>query len=180
MLRRIGIEAIEVRRADELAQVDGLILPGGESTTMVKFLTGENLLEPIRQFAGEGKPIFGTCAGAILLAREVTNPPQLSLGLLDVSIERNGYGRQLDSHIAEVATSLAGGAMEAVFIRAPRFTSLAAEVETLASIKGEPVFVRQGKIFAATFHPELTDDERAHRLFIEQALKHQQQSAVPS
>jgi pyridoxal 5'-phosphate synthase pdxT subunit len=173
MLNRIGVQALEVRRADELLQVDGLIIPGGESTTMLKFLTNENLLEPIRQFAGQGKPIFGTCAGAILLAREVLNPPQPSLNLLDITVERNAYGRQVDSHISEVETSLGGGAMEAVFIRAPRIRSIGKDVEELATIDAEPVLVKQGAILAATFHPELTNDERAHRYFIKIVLNHQ-------
>jgi 5'-phosphate synthase pdxT subunit len=170
MLNRIGVEAFEVRRADDLSQIDGLIIPGGESTTILKFLTNENLLEPIRLFAENGKPIFGTCAGAILLARDVLNPPQPSLGLLDITIERNAYGRQLDSHISEVETPLDGGAMEAVFIRAPRIKSIGKDVEALARIDAEPVFVRQGTILAATFHPELTNDERVHRYFVEKVL----------
>ena len=171
MLARIGVEAIEVRRAGQLAEVDGLIIPGGESSTMLKFLTGEEMLEPIRQFAEHGKPIFGTCAGAILLAREVLNPPQPSLGLLDITVERNAYGRQIDSHIAEAETRLEGGAMEAVFIRAPRIKAVGNMVEELAKVGSEPVFVQQGGILAATFHPELTTDERAHRYFVDQVRK---------
>jgi pyridoxal 5'-phosphate synthase pdxT subunit len=169
MLKQIGVEAIEVRRADELEEVDGLIIPGGESTTMLKFLSGENLFAALRQFAGQGKPVFGTCAGAILLAREVINPPQPSMGLLDITIERNAYGRQVDSHISQARTTFDGGAMEAVFIRAPRIKAIGDGVEVLATLDKEPVFVRQKNIFAATFHPELSVDERAHRLFIEQA-----------
>ena len=168
MLRRIGVEAVEVRRADELAGMDGLILPGGESTTMLKFLEGENLFSALREFADTGKPVFGTCAGAILLAREVLNPPQASLGLLDIAVERNAYGRQVDSHISQAETKFDGGAMEAVFIRAPKIKSVGEEVEVLATLDQEPVFVRQKNIFAATFHPELSNDERAHRLFLEQ------------
>lgn len=169
MLKRIGVEAVEVRRADELEDVDGLIIPGGESTTMLKFLNRENLFAALRRFAEQGKPVFGTCAGAILLAREVLNPPQTSMGLLDITIERNAYGRQVDSHISQAQTTLDGGAMEAVFIRAPKIKSIGEGVEVLAALDKEPIFVRQKNIFAATFHPELSDDERAHRLFIEQA-----------
>jgi pyridoxal 5'-phosphate synthase pdxT subunit len=168
MLKRIGVEAVEVRRQAELEGVDGLIIPGGESTTMLKFLTGENLIEPLKQFASQGKPIFGTCAGAILLAREVLNPPQSSLGLLDIVVERNAYGRQVDSHISRAEPTFSEGAMEAVFIRAPRIKSLGEGVEVLATLDQEPVFVRQNHIFAATFHPELSEDERAHRLFVGQ------------
>lgn len=170
-LKDIGVDAIEVRRADELETVDGLIIPGGESTTMLKFLEGENLLAALRHFAESEKPIFGTCAGAILLAREVLNPPQTSMGLLDISIERNAYGRQVDSHISQVETNMDGGAMEAVFIRAPKIKSLGEAVEVLATHGGEPVFVRQKNIFAATFHPELSNDERVHRLFVEQVRR---------
>jgi pyridoxal 5'-phosphate synthase pdxT subunit len=168
MLWRIGVEAVEVRRADELKSVDGLILPGGESTTMLKFLTRENLFESLREFAGKSKPVFGTCAGAILLAHEVLNPPQASLDLLDITIERNAYGRQVDSHVSQAETVFDGGAMEAVFIRAPKIKSVGKGVEVLATLDKEPVFVRQKNIFAATFHPELSDDERAHRLFVAQ------------
>lgn len=168
MLRRIGVQAIEVRRADELEDVDGLIMPGGESTTMLKFLNAENLFSALQEFATKDKPIFGTCAGAILLAREVLNPPQSSLNLIDITIERNAYGRQVDSHISQVETTFDEGAMEAVFIRAPRIKSCGKEVEVLAALGQEPVFVRQKNIFAATFHPELSDDERAHRLFVAQ------------
>lgn len=170
VLRVLGVEAIEVRRANQMESIDGLIIPGGESTTMLKFLTNESLFEPIRHFAREGKPVFGTCAGAILLAREVLHPPQPSLGLLDMTIERNAYGRQLESHISQAETQLEGGAMEAVFIRAPRIKTFGAEVEVLATVGDEAVFVRQGNIYAATFHPELTQDVRAHRLFIHQAM----------
>jgi pyridoxal 5'-phosphate synthase pdxT subunit len=168
MLKRIGVEAIEVRRAEELDGVDGLIIPGGESTTMLKFLTDEDLFAALRHFAELGKPVFGTCAGAILLAREVINPPQISMGLLDITVARNAYGRQVDSHISQVQTTFDGGAMEAVFIRAPKIKSIGEGVEVLATLDKEPVFVRQKNIFAATFHPELSNDERAHRLFIAQ------------
>lgn len=166
MLERVGAQAVEVRRSEELSDIQGLIIPGGESTTMLKFLTEEDLLEPIRQFAASGKPIFGTCAGAILLAHEVTNPPQPSLNLLDITVARNAYGRQVDSFIGEIETALAGDTMEAVFIRAPRITALGEEVEVLGTHQGEPVFVREGNLFAATFHPELTNDLRVHRLFL--------------
>ena len=175
MLERAGASAIEVRHADDLFNagrpaVDGLILPGGESTTMLNLLTQVDLITPIREFAGSGKPIFGTCAGAILLAREVVNPNQASFGLMDISIERNAFGRQVDSHITSAATKLAGGPMEAIFIRAPRIVHLGAAVEVIATVTNEPVFVREGNLFAATFHPELTDDERAHRLFLDSII----------
>jgi 5'-phosphate synthase pdxT subunit len=167
MLQRIGIDVIEVRRAVDLDQIGGLILPGGESTAMLKFLTEESLSSPLIDFAHSGRTIFGTCAGAILLAREVSHPAQSSLGLIDITVERNAYGRQVDSFIDEIETVIDGGRMEAVFIRAPRITRVGSEVEILATNAGQPVFVREGNIIAATFHPELSRDERAHRLFAE-------------
>jgi len=166
-LRRIGVDAIEVRQADDLEAAEGLIIPGGESTTMLKFIEEENLAPSITDFARLGKPIFGTCAGAILLAREVYNPAQASLGLIDIGVERNGYGRQVDSFITEVETPIEGGPLEAVFIRAPKIKRVGPEVEVLASLNGEPVLVRERNILAATFHPELTEDDRMHRLLVE-------------
>jgi len=165
-LQRIGVDAFEVRRADDFEAAEGLILPGGESTTMLKFIEEENLAESITDFARQGKPIFGTCAGAILLAREVYNPAQASLGLIDIDVERNGYGRQVDSFIAEVETPIEGGTLEGVFIRAPKIKRTGPEVEVLASLNGEAVLVRERNILAATFHPELTEDNRMHRLVV--------------
>jgi 5'-phosphate synthase pdxT subunit len=167
VLRRIGVDVFEVRRANDLDASNGLIVPGGESTTMLKFIEEENLAAPITNFARLGKPVFGTCAGAILLAREVYNPAQASLGLIDIGVERNGYGRQVDSFIAGVETAIEGGPLEAVFIRAPKIKRIGLEVKVLASLNGEPVLVREGNILAATFHPELTQDTRVHSLFVE-------------
>ncbi|HEX5731296.1 MAG TPA: pyridoxal 5'-phosphate synthase glutaminase subunit PdxT [Blastocatellia bacterium] len=174
VLARSGVEPVEVRRAEQLAMLDGLIIPGGESTTILKVMLEEYLVDPIREFARAGKAVFGTCAGAILLASEVHNPEQQSLGLMDIIVERNSYGRQIDSFIRKVDTSLGDGPMEAVFIRAPRITRIGAGVETLSTINGEPVLVRQNNLLAATFHPELTSDNRVHSLFIEMAsLEHE-------
>jgi 5'-phosphate synthase pdxT subunit len=170
MLDRIGVQTVEVRTPADLEHIAGLIMPGGESTTMLKFLTKEALAEPIRNFARAGTPIFGTCAGAILLANEVTGPAQPSLGLIDITVERNAYGRQVDSFVGEAESELPGGNLEAVFIRAPRIRRLGPGVETLAFVEGEPVLVREGNIIAATFHPELGGDQRVHRLFVEMAL----------
>lgn len=166
-LARSGVEAVEVRRSEQLAGIDGLIIPGGESTTMLKVMREEQMIDPIRDFAREGKAIFGTCAGAIMLANEVRNPQQQSLGLMDISVERNSYGRQLDSFVREIETALGDEPMEAVFIRAPRITGIGPGVEVLSTIEGEPVMVRQNNLLAATFHPELTSDNRVHDLFIE-------------
>jgi 5'-phosphate synthase pdxT subunit len=146
--------------------IDGLILPGGESTTILKFLERRNLFESLKDFAG-ARPVFGTCAGAILLAREVRHPAQRSLGLLDATVERNAYGRQIDSTILTEPTTLPGGPLEMVFIRAPRITATGPDVDVLARREEFPVLVRQGHLLAATFHPELSHDRRVHRLFVD-------------
>jgi len=161
-----GAEPVEVRKPEQLAGLDGLILPGGESTTILRFLEKHHFFEALQQYCGR-KPVFGTCAGAILLAREVLNPPQRSLGLLDAVVERNAYGRQIDSTILTIETSLPGGPLEMVFIRAPRIVATGPGVEVLAERDGSPVLVRQGAVMAATFHPELSADRRVHRLFVE-------------
>jgi len=167
-LRRVGVEALEVRRADDLDAVDGLIIPGGESTTMLKFIEGEGLLEPLRKLHADGAALYGTCAGVILLANEVTSPSQVSLGLLDVTVERNAYGRQVDSHVAEEpCPELGPEPLPMVFIRAPIIRRTGSEVDVLARHRGEPVLVREGRILASTFHPELSEDERVHRYFLE-------------
>jgi pyridoxal 5'-phosphate synthase pdxT subunit len=146
--------------------LDGLILPGGESTTILKFLERSSLFESLKDFAAT-RPVFGTCAGAILLAREVRHPAQRSLGLLDATVERNAYGRQIDSTILTEPTALPGGPLEMVFIRAPRITATGPDVEVLARREEFPVLVRQGHLLAATFHPELSHDRRVHRLFVD-------------
>jgi pyridoxal 5'-phosphate synthase pdxT subunit len=166
-LRRVGVDSIEIRRAMDLSAVEGLIIPGGESTTILKFIEDERLAESITDFASQGKPIFGTCAGAILLAREVYNPTQASLGLIDMGILRNGYGRQVDSFIGQAETSFEGGPLEAVFIRAPKINRIGPALEVLAVLNSEPVLVRERNILAATFHPELAEDDRVHRHFAE-------------
>ena len=165
-LAEAGAEPVEVRKPSQLVGLDGLVLPGGESTTMLKFLGKHHFFEVLQEFC-RTKPVFGTCAGAILLAREVLSPAQRSLGVLDAAVERNAYGRQIDSAIVTAETSLPGGPLEMVFIRAPRIVSTGAGVEVLAQREGFPVLVRQGRVMAATFHPELSRDRRVHRLFVE-------------
>jgi 5'-phosphate synthase pdxT subunit len=165
MIQRAAAIALEVRSEDQLGQCDGLILPGGESTTMLKLLEEEKLLEPVRRF-GEQKPIYGTCAGAILLAREVFHPAQRSLALMDIAVERNAYGRQIDSRIAKVPVN-GGPELEAVFIRAPIIRRVGAGGRVVASYHGDPVWVEEGRHMVTTFHPELTDDPRVHRRFVE-------------
>lgn len=162
-----GGDPVEVRSKADLEMIDGLIIPGGESTTMLKLLAEEGLFEPLRQF-GRVKPIFGTCAGAILLAKEVLNPHQDSLQLMDLTVERNAYGRQIDSRIAQL--ELDGESLEAVFIRAPVIRQAAGDSRILASYNGDPVLVEQGCHMAATFHPELGQGAAIHRRFVEKVL----------
>lgn len=164
-LEEAGATPSEIRKPEELEALDGLILPGGESTTMLKFLEKRAFFEALRGFC-EQKPVFGTCAGAILLAREVRNPPQRSLGVLDATVERNAYGRQIDSSILTAETALPGGPLEMIFIRAPRIAAIGAGVKALAWRDGLPALIRQGNVMAATFHPELSADRRVHRLFV--------------
>lgn len=173
-LTEAGAEPVEVRNPEELESLDGLILPGGESTTMLKFLERSgpdrpSLFDALKDYVRH-KPVFGTCAGAILLAREVRHPYQRSLGALDAVVERNAYGRQIDSTILTEPSSLPGEPLEMVFIRAPRIAETGPAVEVLAQREGFPVLVRQGNLMAATFHPELSGDRRVHRLFVESAI----------
>lgn len=166
-LRRAGAEAMQVRTPAELARIQGLIIPGGESTTMLKLLDESGLKNPVREFA-ERKPIFGTCAGAILVAREVSNPVQESLGLVDIDVERNAYGRQLESRIVKVRPEggLAGDDLEAVFIRAPIIRRVGESAKILARYNEDPVLVDAGRHLVATFHPELSSDSRIHDFFL--------------
>ncbi len=167
-LERLGAAGRRVLAARDLAGLDGLILPGGESTTMAKGLVRHDLVKPIQEFAEAGGAILGTCAGAILLSRKSRNHPVPTLGLIDIEAERNAYGTQLDSFIA--TTDADPGSdwadLKAVFIRAPRLYRTGSSVEVLARVDGEPVLVREGRRWACTFHPELTDDLRVHREFL--------------
>jgi len=162
-----------IRRPDQLEGIDGLIIPGGESTTFLKHLERDGFFDVLNTFVRE-TPTFGTCAGVILLATDVLNPSQASLAALDVTVERNAYGRQIDSTILHEPTSLPGGPIEMVFIRAPRITRTGPEVEILARRDGSPVLVRQGNLLAATFHPELSSDTRVHKLFLDMVTAHQE------
>lgn len=165
-LERAGARGVPVRREKELAGLDGLILPGGESTTIAKGLDRLGLWAPIEAFAQSGRPVFGTCAGAVLLAREVENHPVRSFGLIDAVAIRNAYGTQVDSFAAPAEGGALAG-LRCSFIRAPRLRDLGPEVEVLAEVDGWPVLVRQGQVLAATFHPELGGDSRIHELFLE-------------
>jgi pyridoxal 5'-phosphate synthase pdxT subunit len=169
-LAEVGVSGRPVRTLAELDAVDGLIVPGGESTVIGKLARRYGLLEPLRERAREGLPMFGTCAGLIFMAREVDGPPQHLLGVLDVRVRRNAFGRQVASFEAELdVKGLDGGPVSAVFIRAPWVTELAPEVEVLAEIDGAVVAVRQGNLLGTAFHPELAGEERLHRLFAELA-----------
>lgn len=164
-----GGEVFEVRTKADLEAADALVLPGGESTTMLKLLHEESLWEPLRS-ACQAKPVFATCAGAILLAKDVHHPKQDSLGLVDVGVERNAYGRQVHSTVAQITTE-EGQPLEAVFIRAPIIRRVGAGVRVLARYGGDPVLVEQNQFLVATFHPELTRDRNLHRMFLEKAAR---------
>lgn len=176
-IQRAGAVAAEVRSERDLARVDGLIIPGGESTTMLKLLRLENLFEPLQEF-GQKKPIFGTCAGAILLASEVLHPRQESLGLLDLTVERNGYGRQVDSRIAHL--EIDGKPAEAVFIRAPVIRKIGPETKVLATYLGTPVLAEQRCHLVCTFHPELSEQNEIHRYFVDNVRKWKETSSASS
>ena len=172
-LRRCGAVATEVRTADGLAQVDGLVLPGGESTTIGKLLERFELMQPIRDRIAAGMPVFATCAGMILLSDELAQDrPQPLIGGLRVRTRRNAYGRQLDSFDSRIEVAgIDGGPMDVAFIRAPRVEEvLSDEVEVLAEVEGFPVIVRQGHLLAAAFHPEVTGDDRLHAAFVASVL----------
>jgi 5'-phosphate synthase pdxT subunit len=171
-LAELGAATRLIRKPDELAspegewKIDALVLPGGESTTFLKHLERAGFYTVLDAFV-RTKPVFGTCAGCILLAKNVTNPPQRSFGVLDIDVQRNAYGRQNDSVILHADTTLPGGPMEMVFIRAPRISRLGPGIEVLARRDNDPVLVRSGRMLAATFHPELSDDRRVHQLFLD-------------
>jgi 5'-phosphate synthase pdxT subunit len=177
-LEDAGAEAVEVRKPAQLDGLDGLILPGGESTTFLRFLERDQFLQSLRTFVQE-KPTFGTCAGCILLARNVSHPPQESLAAMDISVERNAYGRQIDSAIQLGETNLPGGPLEMVYIRAPRIAAVGPGVDVLAERDGFPVLVRQGDLLAATFHPELSSDRRVHQYFVDMVRGHQSRLQNP-
>jgi 5'-phosphate synthase pdxT subunit len=183
-LARIGVDYVFVRTPCDLEGVDAVILPGGESTTQWKFLVDEGLDKSLLAHAARGGAIFGTCAGAILLAKEVHNPAQQSLGLADITVIRNGYGRQLASEVRHGTTSITPKPIEMVFIRAPIIERVGPDVLVLAKSEGQPVLIRQGHILIATFHPELTNDTTVHEYFLRMAHDHSnghlRSSGVPS
>jgi 5'-phosphate synthase pdxT subunit len=171
-LEELGAETVEVRTVRDLDGCDGLILPGGESTTQLQFLQEEGLFEAVKKFAADGGVVFGTCAGAILLASEVKNPAQASLGLLDMTVLRNAYGRQMASDVFFGSSKLTDAPMEMVFIRAPILDRVGAGIEVLAEYGGKPVLVQKSNLMAGTFHPELTRDPTVHRHFLKLVAAH--------
>jgi pyridoxal 5'-phosphate synthase pdxT subunit len=175
VLERLGVAHTYVRNPADLAGLSGIILPGGESSTHLKVMTEEGLFDALKQFAANGGAFFGTCAGAILLARDVHGPSQASLGLIDISVLRNGYGRQLASDVHSGPTKLHKEPLEMVFIRAPIIESIGPGVEVLAEDAGHPVLVEQGRVLASTFHPELTSDNTVHQHFLDVARRHSQE-----
>jgi len=180
MLERLGAEYFFVRTAQDAARAEAMILPGGESTTMLKFLKEEGLEAPLRSLAARGGAILATCAGAILLARKVRSPAQWSLGLVDLMITRNAYGRQLASEVRYGASKLKPEPLEMVFIRAPLIDEIGPRVEVLATDGGRPVLVREGKMLVATFHPELTGDTTVHEYFLRMAAETAQSASAPA
>ena len=171
MLKGLGAETVEVRTVPDLQSCDALVLPGGESTTQLQFLQEEGLFDAIRKFAAREQPVFGTCAGAILLANKVQRPAQDSLALMDMTVTRNAYGRQMASDVFLGSSKLEPTPMEMVFIRAPIIERVGPGVEVLAEYGGKPVLVQKGNLLAATFHPELTSDTTVHRHFLDLVKK---------
>ena len=168
MLENLGAKVSYVRRVEEIDRIDALVIPGGESTTIGKLLTRFALMEPLRGRIQSGMPVYGTCAGLILLAKQNTDPHQYRLGVLDIDVERNAYGRQVESFEADIPLRFAGGAsFRGVFIRAPQITRIGESVEVLAKFEDHPVLVRSNAILAGSFHPELTGDLRIHKFFFE-------------
>jgi 5'-phosphate synthase pdxT subunit len=171
-VERAGASPVYVLDRKQFDEIDGLIIPGGESTTMLKLLHIDGLYDALGEF-GSRKPVFGTCAGAILMAKDVSNPAQQSFGMMDIAVERNAYGRQIDSRVVDIEPGdefgkrTTPGKLEAVFIRAPIIRETRNGVKVLAEYAGDPVLIEQGRHLAATFHPELTQDDRVHRLFLE-------------
>ena len=170
VLNRLGVAAVQVRTPEELAEVDRFVIPGGESTAISKLLDANALADPLAERLANGLPVLGTCAGLILLAAEVVDgyPGQRYFGAVDVSVRRNGYGRQSDSFSAPIAVKGWDSAFPGVFIRAPVVESAGADVDVLAELDGVPVLCRQGPVVVSSFHPELADDDRVHQWFVEQ------------
>jgi len=172
MLERLGVASVQIRKASQLEGIRALIFPGGESTTMLKFMEEEGLMEPLLAFHASGGALYGTCAGAILLARKVTGPDQPALAIMDIDIVRNGYGRQLDSHESlEPCDELGPEPVPMVFIRAPVISRTGENVRTMATHRGQSVLAREANVLVSTFHPELSEDTRIHQYFLEKVAR---------
>jgi pyridoxal 5'-phosphate synthase pdxT subunit len=172
MLDRLDIGTIDVRKSEQLQEIDGLIIPGGESTTLIKLLHAFGMVDPIKEFYKQGKGIFGTCAGSILVAKEIENSTQFRFGFIDITVERNGYGRQVDSFEDDILIKELGSeTVHAMFIRAPRITRCGSNVTTLAEKNGAVLMANEKSVLVTTFHPELTEDTRIHRYFIDACVK---------
>lgn len=167
MIKSLGVEAIPVKTAKEIRSIDGLIMPGGESTTMGRLITKFELTDVIKERIEEGMPVYGTCAGMILLAKRIKNYEQFTLGILDITVVRNAFGRQIDSMEVDLEVKGLDTPFHAIFIRAPVAIDLGSDVEALAALEEGIVFLRQGNVFASAFHPELGNDPRIHKMFIE-------------
>ena len=171
-LNILGVKNTDIRKSEQLEDIDGLIIPGGESTTLIKLLHAFDMVDPIREFYKNGNGIFGTCAGSILLAKEIENSDQFRFGFIDITVVRNGYGRQVDSFEDDLNVNEFGKEpVHAVFIRAPRITRCGAGVTTLAAAGGSSLIAKEKNILVTTFHPELTDDTRIHRYFVDTCVK---------
>ena len=162
-----GGEGIPVKKVEQLAAIDGLIIPGGESTTIGKLMRKYQFIEAIQQFAAEGKPVFGTCAGLIVMAKQIENQEEAHLKLMDITVARNAFGRQRESFEADLAIKGIEEPVRAVFIRAPLITGVGEDVDVLSTYNGEIVTARQGNMLVSSFHPELTDDYRLHQYFVD-------------
>ncbi|BAL81209.1 pyridoxal 5'-phosphate synthase glutaminase subunit PdxT [Caldisericum exile] len=171
MLKSLGVEAIPVKTAEEIKAIDGLIMPGGESTTMGRLITKFELENVIKERINEGMPVYGTCAGMILLSKRIKNYSQFTLGILDITVIRNAFGRQIDSMEVDLHVKGLDDSFHAIFIRAPIAVDLGTDVEALASLEEGVVFLRQGNVYASAFHPELGNDPRIHKMFIESVEK---------
>lgn len=169
MGEKLGIETIIVRSSEDFEKIDGLIIPGGESTTITKLLSRYNLIKSLKKFHKEGKPIFGTCAGMILLAKKIDNhPDQFSFGFIDISVKRNAYGRQIESFEEDISIPILGKKpFHGVFIRAPKISRMGKSVESLAKHNSDHILAREGNILVGSFHPELTEDVRIYEYFLE-------------
>jgi len=165
-LKSCGVETCQVRLAENLKDIDALVIPGGESTTMIRLLVEYNLLDEVKKYAGQGMPIFGTCAGMVLLSKKIENSHQLTLGLMDTVVKRNAFGRQVDSFEADLDIKIFEKPYRAVFIRAPYISSVGQDVEVIAEYQEKIVMVRQNNLLAVAFHPELTSDKRVHEYFL--------------